>query len=225
MSIKNSERVKMILSVTPRGAGKDWIKELKKSHIHCHLQFIGQGTASSEMMDVLGLYNSDKDMILSFGSESAVRLICRRMSEGYRCIRHGIMMTFSPTAINHLAEVFVSRSNTHEEEEENGEMESKGYEYSMILVAVNTGYTDAVMDAAKKAGATGGTVIRARLVDSERAENRYGLLLQEEREIISIMTGGKNRNAIMEAINAECGIRTPAQAIICSLPVEKAYKM
>ena len=225
MSIKKSEPVRMALSVVPRGLGEKWIRELKDSHIHFHLQFTGIGTASNEMMDVLGFDSSDKDMILSFGSESAMRLLVSRLGQGLRSIHHGIIMTFSPTAINHLVEVFASKRAQNEEKEEEFPMESGGYEYSLILVTVNSGYTDDVMTAAKKAGATGGTVIRARLVDAERAENKYGLMLQEEREIVSIMTARSKRNEIMEAINAEFGIRSPAQAIICSLPVEKAFKM
>lgn len=224
MSIKQSEPVKIIFSILPRGMAKNWMNELKACHIHCHMQFAGEGTASNEMMDILGLDSSAKDLLLSFGSETAVGNVCRRMSEGNRIMSHGIMMTFRPTAINHLVEVFASRRKQNEEEEI-PPMEKSGYEYSMILVAVNAGYTDDVMAAAKKAGATGGTVIRARLVDSERAERRYDLSLQEEREIVSIMTAASKRDAILEAINTECGIRTPAQAILCSLPVEKAYKM
>ncbi|MBQ0108916.1 MAG: hypothetical protein KBS44_01380 [Clostridiales bacterium] len=224
MSIKDSERVMLVLSIISRGDGKAWIKELKKSHIHCHMQFAGRGTASSEMMNVLGLESSDKDLILSFGSQSAIKDITDRMLNGFRSVTHGILMTFSPNAINHLVEVFASRSNHYDLPEEETEMKN-GYEYSLILVAVNAGYTDDVMTAAKKAGATGGTVIRARLVDSERAENRYGLILQDEREIVSIMTSANKRDAIMEAINDGFGIRTPAQAIICSVPVEKAFKM
>ena len=224
MSIKQSEPVKLIYSILPRGLAKKWIKELKACHVHCHIQFAGEGTASNEMMDVLGLDSSAKDLLLSIGSESAVGNVCRRMTEGTRTVTHGLMMTFQPTAINHLVEVFASR-RIQNEEEEILPMEKSGYEYSMILVAVNAGYTDNVMAAAKKAGATGGTVIRARLVDSERAERRYDLNLQEEREIVSIMTATSKRDAILEAINAECGIRTPAQAILCSLPVEKAFKM
>ena len=36
----------------------------------------------------------------------------------------------------------------------------------LILVSVNQGYTDAVMETAKASGAMGGTVLRARLVDA-----------------------------------------------------------
>ena len=41
------------------------------------------------------------------------------------------------------------------------------FKYSLVLIAVNRGFTDSVMQTAKKAGATGGTVIKARHAEAE----------------------------------------------------------
>ena len=77
-------------------------------------------------------------------------------------------------------------------------MEQKGNN-GLILMAVNQGHTDAVMDTARKAGARGGTVIRARWAGSE--EN------------------------IMEAVNEKHGLSTEAGAMICSLRIDQITKL
>ena len=99
------------------------------------------------------------------------------------------------------------------------------HKHSLILIAVNQGYTEQVMQTARTAGATGGTVIRARLSDANQSEEFYGIALQAEKEIIAIMASDTVRNAIMDAVNAEHGMRSEAQAAICSLPVDRAFKI
>lgn len=67
--------------------------------------------------------------------------------------------------------------------------------------------------------------MRARLADADHGEQLYGISLQEEKEVLAIMTPGNTRDGIMEAINAQFGLRTQAQAILLSLPVDKVIKM
>lgn len=221
------EPVRMLFAITARGKGRKWIEQLKKNHINCHLQCSGTGTASSDMMDILGLDSSDKDLVVSFGSETAVNLFAARLSENIRGSSpvSGVLMILSPTAINHIVAVMASRETENIEQKEVKKMTKSEFDYSLILIAVKQGYTDRVMQTAKKAGATGGTTIRARLADADQAEQFYGMTLQSEREVVAIMTPGSTRDAIMEAVNAEFGLRTEGQAIICSVPIDKAFKL
>ena len=98
-------------------------------------------------------------------------------------------------------------------------------ENSLIVVACSRGRTDAVMATAKKEGARGGTVIKARLAGLEELEQAYGLELGEEREILLIVVPAQLRNPLMEALNAQHGLRTPSQAILCALPIEQIVRL
>lgn len=103
-------------------------------------------------------------------------------------------------------------------------MEQKGNN-GLILMAVNQGHTDAVMDTARKAGARGGTVIRARWAGSEESEKLYGITLQQEKEVIAIVSSGEKRKNIMEAVNEKHGLSTEAGAMICSLRIDQITKL
>lgn len=92
------------------------------------------------------------------------------------------------------------------------------HQHSLILVAVNQGYTDAVMDTARASGARGGTVIRARWTGAETIEKFAGITLQAETEILAIVTPQKDRNAIMSEINRLHGMKSAPQAVVISLP-------
>lgn len=103
-------------------------------------------------------------------------------------------------------------------------MEQKG-ENTLILVACNRGHTDAVMATAKERGARGGTVVKARMAGLENLEQAYGLELKAEREIVAIVVPKEKRDPIMEAVNTAHGLRSEAQAVLCSLPIEHIVRL
>ena len=84
---------------------------------------------------------------------------------------------------------------------------------------LNEGYSDAVMDAARSAGAGGGTVLHARGTGTRQAEKFFGVSLAEEKDILYIVATAEQKAAIMTAINKTSGAGTRAGAICFSLPV------
>ena len=98
-------------------------------------------------------------------------------------------------------------------------------ENSLILITCSRGSTDDVMATARAHGARGGTVVKARLAGLEDLEQAYDTQLQEEREILAILVPTEQRGAIMEAVNAAHGLRSEAQVIQCSLPVEEVVRI
>ena len=96
---------------------------------------------------------------------------------------------------------------------------------SLILVAVNQGNTEEVMNTARAAGARGGTILRSRWAGEEASPHFYGVTVQGEKEIIAIVASKENRNAIMETINLKHGLKTDAGAIICSVALEHLVRL
>ena len=94
------------------------------------------------------------------------------------------------------------------------------YEYEMIICVVNTGFSDAVMSAARACGARGGTVIRARGTANVEAEKLYGIAIQPEKEIVMILVDSNLKNDILHALYKAAGLKTPGQGIAFAMPVE-----
>ena len=95
----------------------------------------------------------------------------------------------------------------------------KGTEHELLIVVSEPGTTEMVMDAAREAGARGGTVIHARGTGHERAEKFLGVTLASEREMTLIVVNTDQRDRIMTAIMMKAGVATPARSIVFSLPV------
>ncbi len=93
--------------------------------------------------------------------------------------------------------------------------------YSLVWTSVNTGYSDAVIDAARSVGARGGTVLHGRRM-AGNAGPYLGIDGQEEQDFVMIVVPEDKKTAVMQAITASCGLNTPAHGVVLSLPVDEA---
>ena len=98
-------------------------------------------------------------------------------------------------------------------------MENK-FTHELVLCIVNSGYSESVMDAAKKAGARGGTVVNARGTAGKEAETFFGISVQEEKELVMILVAQEQKDAVLGAIYDEVGLDSAGQGIAFSLPVD-----
>lgn len=227
MSQTEEKRVMAIFSILERGRGKHYIEHMKAQNIKLHLRSVGHGTAPTEMMDILGLGSKDKDVIISFATEKTVEQLVSRLTQNLEnSIRYGgLMMVLKMSAMNRLAAEIVFRSQIGDDSKEAKQNMSGEGKYNLILITVNQGYADEVMQTAKAAGATGGTVIRGRMLGAELLKQLDDNDVQEEKEIITILSPSVISGQIMNAVNQEFGLRTDAKGIVCAVPVEKALKI
>ena len=68
-------------------------------------------------------------------------------------------------------------------------------------------------------GTGGGTVIHAKGIGMEKAEQFLGVSIAAEKEMIFIVTKSKGKNEIMKAIMEQAGMNSKAKSIVFFLPV------
>ena len=95
--------------------------------------------------------------------------------------------------------------------------------YALIIAIVNHGYSADAMKAAKKAGATGGTILHGHGVSGKEAAKFFGITINEEKEILMIVARKEMKQKIMMSISSEMGMSSPAQGIVFTLPVDDVY--
>ncbi len=221
------KRTMVLLSTVESGKGKKLMHTLNGENIKMHMQTVGEGTAPTEMMDILGLGTNSKDIIISFANEAVVNKLMTNFGDNFASYSEygGLMMVLKLSAINRLAAEIISHNLTSEQVK-GGEVKMKNaHNHNLVMITVAQGYTDQVMETAKKAGATGGTVIRGRIAETEMFSELANMDSEEEREIIFILAPAKVSCQIMEDVNKKFGLRSEAKGILCSVPVEKAYKI
>ncbi|MBO5339292.1 MAG: hypothetical protein J6A96_06290 [Clostridia bacterium] len=219
-------RIVMILSIIRRGKSSQYIKTLNENDVVLHYQCVGEGTAPSEMLDILGLGSSEKDIMISFATQSTANRIATNLNKnlGTTLGYQGLFMIIPTNAFSRIsAEIIKKNSNDYLKGD--GDKMSSEYKYSLILISVNRGYTDAVMQTAKFAGATGGTIIKARLAEADIVAAYANTILNEEKEIVAILAPDSVRNQILESVNSEFGLKSEAQGVVLSVPVDKVFKI
>jgi len=92
--------------------------------------------------------------------------------------------------------------------------------HDLIVSIINNGYCDTFMNTAREAGALGGTILNARGQGHEGAVKFFGISVEDEKEIIIILTNREKKAAIMRAICEAHGLNSDAQGIIFALPVD-----
>jgi len=221
----NLKQLALIMSIVERGSAAKLIKLYTSQQVFTHIRCEGTGTATSEIMDILGLGSSEKDIVLSLAPLGTARALLDQLSGdiGSTGPGRGIAFTLPLSAVSNLVAAVITTRTKLEKETEDEDMQQKS---SLILVTVNQGFTDVVMDTAKKAGARGGTIVRGRWVDNESFESLSGLSAQAEKEMIFIVVPTREiRNAVMEAINTNHGLQSEAGAMVCAAGIDQMARL
>lgn len=218
--------MQLLVSIVERGKGMEVSKIYKTFHVTQHLQSAGRGTAASHLLDTLGFGTAERDILLSIAPKDTIRQLMYYLKDEDRSELEakGIAFTMDVSGLGTILAVTLSRIEVMDAERGEMIMEQDN-RHHLILVAVNQGYTDAVMDTARAAGARGGTVVRARWVGAGEIEQFIGITLQAEKEILAIVATGKERSRIMEEINRIHGLKSSAQAVVISLPIDHTARL
>ena len=94
--------------------------------------------------------------------------------------------------------------------------------YEMIIAVANQGYIEPIMEAARSAGAGGGTVIHAKGTGMEGMGKFFGVSLAAEKEMIFIVTETR-KEAGYYACNrhGKAGMESKARTFLLFLPVDE----
>ncbi len=212
-----------IITVVERGFANKVTDIYSAKNVKLHHICGGRGSASSDMLDRLGIGSSEKDVIFSYADQNGLDRLVRSLSgnQGRNIGCRGIVIMQKLTAMNKVVVAALTVDSQDKNQTIHPEV-TQIVNNTLIMVTVNHGYTDDVMDCARAHGATGGTIMRARFVGAEHLEQVHGLSVQEEKETIMLVVDTAKRNDIMESINEKFGMKSEAQAMICAMPVERA---
>lgn len=92
--------------------------------------------------------------------------------------------------------------------------------YELIITIVNRGFADDVMDAARDAGAQGGTILYARGTGVHEGQKFFGIRIEPEKEVVLTVVPKGEKSTIMKAICKGAGLMSEGRGMSFSLPVE-----
>lgn len=216
---------RLVIAITREEDQKKLEEVLDSMNAPLCFQFRGKGTAPSEMMDIFGLRGTTRLLTGALMPKSLVQPLFETMNRqlSFRHRGGGIAITIPVSGCqSHVLQILNNAARDEIKEALKGdeeEMKEKS-EYSLVWVSVASGYSDDVVDAARNAGAKGGTVIKGRRRSSEQVSHHFGISMQEEQDFVMIVVPREKKNETMAAITSVCGLGTDAHGVVLALPVD-----
>ena len=93
--------------------------------------------------------------------------------------------------------------------------------FELVICIVNAGFSQNVVEAARRAGARGGTIIRARGSANPEAEEFFGVTIQPDKALVLILVPAAIKDDVLTTVYKESGLSQEGQGIAFSLPVER----
>ena len=188
----SKQKVKCLVAIVNRGKDR-LVADICRSRQICFTcGTLALGTAGSELLDYLGIGETDKELLFSFLPACLERDVMNEIAAKINIKKpgHGIMFTIPLSGISTLFQQKVLCRGAEKEEY----MEQAERKYELVVAVVD--------------------------LHDEDASSFLGIRLQGEKDVVMILSGIDAYTRIMQAVNTACGLKTEAKGLIFSLPVD-----
>jgi len=214
------QKMYLVLTVTNREDETEFTNFFSSKEIPIVYSTPCHGTAKKSILDLFGVEESLKTAHYTIVTENKKAELLNGLTRemAIDLPNRGIAVCIPLTSIGsrHALEAFADRHQNDEIKHEVKDMTQ--CETELIIAICESGHTEKVMEAAREAGAAGGTVIHAKGTGAKYAKF-FGLTLADEKEMIYIVSSKENKKNIMTSIIQGAGPHTDAHAVVFSLPV------
>lgn len=213
-------RLKYLITIARREDTESYLEFFRSHKVKRVIYSLCNGTANEKMLSYLGIDKNEKVLFETIIPQSQIKEIIKGLylEMDIGASEKGLAVVVPIDGVGGIGSLkyFVGEEEVEKEKEEMTS-ETKNV---LIITVVDKGNTDIVMDAARSAGASGGTVVKAKGTGAEIAKF-FGVSISEEKEMVYIVSSREGRDAIMHAIMEKAGSNTASHGVIFSLPVDK----
>lgn len=195
--------------------GSKVLKEAKKLGATGGTFFLGKGTVNDHLLDILSLNEIRKEILIIIINEELEDTIYNGLNKKFSLDKPNHGIAFSMPIKNCIGfKTFRYIANP----EKRG---VKDMEYEAIFTIIDKGLSDEVLEAAKSAGSTGGTVIHGRGSGTRENARLFNIEIEPEKEIVLILSTIEKTESIVNSIKEKLNINHPGKGIIFVLDVNK----
>ncbi|MDQ0257306.1 nitrogen regulatory protein PII [Evansella vedderi] len=218
---------KLIITIVKKGHAKKVVTASKDAGAEGGTVLLGRGVGVHENKSFLGIpIVPEKEIILSLVKneilEDVIQSIDRKAK--LNCSGAGLGMIINTKAITGIAHLMGVHPPVKDGENEEGEqaiMANQTVLYDLIVTIVNKGDSDKVVDASKKAGAEGGTILSGRGTGIHEQAKLLNIMIEPEKEIILTLIDRMKTEDVLEQIHKDAELNEPGKGIAFVLEVER----
>ena len=190
----------LFITIVKKSDGKEFLDFFLEHKVSPIYSTIGRGTANSKTLSLLGLEQSEKLVVQSLVTAAKMyelkSALTKKMSIDLPDRGIALAVPLTSIASKRVLEHILTEQAT---DEENQVITERKIEMELIIAVCLKGNSDKIMDVAREAGATGGTVVKAKGTASG-SDMFFGMAISDEKEIIYIVSRKEQKSDIMKAI-------------------------
>ena len=207
----------LIVVIVNFGMGSKIIRHAKQHGITGATVLLGKGIVKKPLLEFLELHETRKEIVLMGAAAGKAEPVMAALMEKFQFQKphHGI--AFSIPIVSILGTKLLTGAQAQEEREVEVSV------YQAIFVIVDKGNAELVIDAAKKAGARGGTIINARGSGIHETSKLFAMEIEPEKEIVLIIADKNLTDAITTAVRNDLEIDKPGKGIVFVQNISRAY--
>lgn len=189
-------------------------KQARKHHLSA-TKILARGTLASGFFQMLGITSDRRELV-------SILMSSKDAGEFIDLVYEKLQMDKPGHGIAYLIDVLAcigTHNGTKITLEETASLNPEGSMYHKITVVVERGNAEDVMDAAREAGARGGTILHGRGSTGKEAQTIFGIEIEPEKEIVLILTPVDITQRVFDAIAQKMDIDAPGNGIMYVEPI------
>jgi len=181
----------LLVCVVPHNSGEYITEKAAAAGSGGGTILMGRGTASSTILQMLGLGDTSKDIAYILVPHDRKHQIMNAIATASSSKRQHFGILFAMDAFKLIKAGKITGGDDSMAAENR---------HQLITIIVNRGFADDVMAAARKAGAGGGTIVNARGTAKEGDAKFFGMQIVPEKEMLMILADNDKASSIIDAV-------------------------
>lgn len=216
---------KFLVTIVKKGMASKIVKASRKAGAEGGTILYGKGTGIHEHASFFGIQlEPEKEIIFTLVSEKVMDCVLAAIVKEGKLDRPGtgvgfVIDTMQIAGIAHILGANIGHCNVDDKEIEINM--NNPLKYDLIVTVVNKGISDVVVDATKRAGAEGGTILYGRGTGIHEQAKLFSIQIEPEKELVLTLITRDKTEQVLQAICEDAQLNEPSRGIAFVLPVER----
>lgn len=211
------DQFELIYVIVNSGMGSRVLSVARENGVAGGTILLGIGTVESRLLRLLELNEARKEIVLMVATRTLTSTVLGELDRVFHLSKPGHGIAFTTSVLSFLG------SGNYEYEDDTQSGGAVNSMYNAIFVIVDRGRAEEAMDAAREAGARGGTILHARGSGIHEHAKLLNMEIEPEKEIVLIISEQSATRDIVVAVRDSLEIDKPGNGIIFVQEVNEAY--
>lgn len=205
--------------IVDREKGSSVLKHAKQSGAMGGSILLGRGTVNSTLLHLLELADNRKAIVWILAQAQSAINIMTKTAEKFNFVKANKGIAFSIPISNLFGTTSSIGVGTHCHIQEEDLMTS----HQAIIAIIEKGQAEHVVEAARKAGAYGATIINARGSGIHEEYKLFAIEIEPEKEIVLMIVKSEQVDAVCKQIIKDTQINEPGRGVLFTQPINHSY--